>query len=638
QILHVARMFPVIRFDAAMVLAKMHIQRLWFPLPGHAPGVPSRGGWSMSMADFEAAMPQEFWREVVDRVAQEVPDTLLLAEAFWMLEGYFVRTLGMHRVYNSAFMHMLKKEDNAGYRVLIKKTLEFDAEILKRYVNFMNNPDEDTAIAQFGRGDKYVGVCMMMVTMPGLPMFGHGQVEGLTEKYGMEYAKAYYDEHPDGELVARHYREIFPVTQKRSLFAEVANFQLFDLYAPDGQVNEHVFVYSNRLGEQRSLFIYNNRYDASEGWIRLSAARLDNGSFRQTLLADALALPQEHDSYAIFRDHQSGLEFIRSCAAISDNGLYIALGGYQYNLFLDFRLVRPSKLKPYDRVCHELDGRGVSSVELETLSMSLRPIHLLVATALERIMREPADTAEPDRQAEQFGAECAELLESFSVRFGEIMETALTLPTGITEQAAESYYTALRFETTLGDVAGSNRIKAALGIVEKEENAFRPLAKTLITLDAIQQMLQQNGLLEEQIIDQLMLGETVKTLMSGKTAWPFHGEQAVDLFSCLLSRRTHAESDETPDDRLMQSIRTLHESGDLHFSSFLQVQHLHDKEWFRERQLTILAAWLMAQALIDSDKPSQRLWLEAIETLETAAFLSGYELTTLLQPPTCAEQ
>jgi len=113
QILHVARMFPIIRFDAAMVLAKRHIQRLWFPLQGQSAGVPSRSSCAMSMAEFDAAIPEEFWREVVDRIQREVPDTLLLAEAFWMLEGYFVRTLGMHRVYNSAFMHMLKKEDNA---------------------------------------------------------------------------------------------------------------------------------------------------------------------------------------------------------------------------------------------------------------------------------------------------------------------------------------------------------------------------------------------------------------------------------------------------------------------------------------------------------------------------------------------
>ena len=162
-------------------------------------------------------MPTEFWREVVDRVAAEAPDTLLLAEAFWLMEGYFVRTLGMHRVYNSAFMVMLRDEDNAKYRQVVKNTLEFDPEILKRYVNFMNNPDERTAVDQFGKGDKYFGVCTLMATMPGLPMFGHGQVEGFTERYGMEYRRAYYDERPDAELIARHQRQIAPLLYRRGL-------------------------------------------------------------------------------------------------------------------------------------------------------------------------------------------------------------------------------------------------------------------------------------------------------------------------------------------------------------------------------------------------------------------------------------
>ena len=39
-ILDVARRFPVIRFDAAMVLAKRHIQRLWWPQPGAGDGDP----------------------------------------------------------------------------------------------------------------------------------------------------------------------------------------------------------------------------------------------------------------------------------------------------------------------------------------------------------------------------------------------------------------------------------------------------------------------------------------------------------------------------------------------------------------------------------------------------------------------
>ena len=189
-ILDVARRFPVIRFDAAMTLAKRHYQRLWFPQPGGGGDIPSRAEFGMTREQFNQAFPEEFWREVVDRVAQEVPDTLLLAEAFWMMEGYFVRSLGMHRVYNSAFMNMLRDEKNQEYRQVIKNTIEFDPEILKRYVNFMNNPDERTAVDQFGKGDKYFGISTLMATMPGLPMFGPLGRRNAQNEYGAKYLPA----------------------------------------------------------------------------------------------------------------------------------------------------------------------------------------------------------------------------------------------------------------------------------------------------------------------------------------------------------------------------------------------------------------------------------------------------------------
>ena len=85
----------------------------------------------------------------------------------------------------------------------------------------MNNPDERTAVEQFGKGDKYFGVCTLMITMPGLPMFGHGQIEGYAEKYGMEYRRAYWDESPDPWLVERHEREIVPLLRRRNLFDEL---------------------------------------------------------------------------------------------------------------------------------------------------------------------------------------------------------------------------------------------------------------------------------------------------------------------------------------------------------------------------------------------------------------------------------
>lgn len=386
-ILQVARMFPVIRFDAAMTLTKKHFQRLWFPEPGAGGDIPSRAGNGLSRQDFDHAMPAEFWREVVDRVAREAPDTLLLAEAFWLLEGFFVRTLGMHRVYNSAFMHMLKAEDNAGYRQTIRNTLEFDPEILKRFVNFMSNPDEQTAMEQFGDGDKYFGVCTLMATMPGLPMYAHGQIEGLREKYGMEFRRAYWNESASPEMVSRHEREIFPLLRRRYLFSGVDNFLLYDFFGAAGGVNEDVFAYSNRWGDERALVIYNNKYAEARGWVRTSAAfalkKDGNRTLAQKCLGEGLGLPDNADAFVAFRDYRAGLEFLRSCRELWEKGLYAELNAFRCQVFMDFRVIFDDQSHRWSRLSAELGGRGVQSIDASLREMELRPIREPFAKLLE---------------------------------------------------------------------------------------------------------------------------------------------------------------------------------------------------------------------------------------------------------------
>jgi len=370
-ILHVARNFPIIRFDAAMTLARKHIQRLWFPKPGEGGAIPSRTEHGLTQAQFQAALPTEFWREVVDRVAQEVPDTLLLAEAFWLMEGYFVRTLGMHRVYNSAFMHMLRDEDNAKYRTVIKNVLEFDPQILKRFVNFMNNPDEKSAIEQFGDGDKYFGVCTLLSSLPGLPMFGHGQIEGFHEKYGMEYHHANWDEIPNENLLQGHEWHIFPLLKRRNIFADVRYFVMYDFFTPEAQVNEDVFAFSNGFGEgigegsgQRALIIYHNKFAETHGWIRTSVAFMDkfSGQLSQTTLGQALGLHAREGNYTLFRDLENGLEYIRSSQTLAQEGLYLELRAYQHHAFINFREIRDQDGK-WQAVCNDLNGNGYWSIQ-----------------------------------------------------------------------------------------------------------------------------------------------------------------------------------------------------------------------------------------------------------------------------------
>jgi glycosidase len=384
-ILHVARLFPIIRFDAAMTLAKRHFQRLWFPIPGTGGAIPSRAEYSMSKADFDRAMPEEFWREVVDRVAREVPGTLLLAEAFWLMEGYFVRTLGMHRVYNSAFMNMMRDEDNAKYRTVIKNTIEFDPDILKRYVNFMSNPDERTAIDQFGNGDKCFGVATMMSTLPGLPMFGHGQIEGFTEKYGMEFRRARYQEDPDQVLVERHDREIAPLLHRRWLFAESENFLLYDFFRSDGSVDENVFAYSNRRGEHRALIIYHNRFATTYGTVNHSAAYADKGAgqLRQQSLGGAFGLPNDGNLFLAFRDVTTGLEHLERASKIVSQGYSLELQAYKCHVFLDWRELRPDENYRWDLLCDSLNGRGVPNLDEALLMLELAPLHQSLVSLLE---------------------------------------------------------------------------------------------------------------------------------------------------------------------------------------------------------------------------------------------------------------
>ena len=377
QILAVAKKFPVVRFDAAMTLTKKHFQRLWYPEPGSGGDIPSRAEFGLTKAEFDKAMPAEFWQEVVDRVAQEAPDTLLLAEAFWLMEGYFVRTLGMHRVYNSAFMNMLRDEENAKYRDLIRKTLEFEPQILQRYVNFMNNPDEETAVNQFGKGDKYFGVCAMMATLPGLPMFGHGQFEGFSEKYGMEYKKAYWDEKVDEDLFHRHAAQISPLLHRRELFSYVENFRLFDMVDSFGNVQEDVFVYSNRMGNKKAVFVFHNRYAETSGRIYHSAAHKVNDSdqLQSESIANALQVPNDSGCYVSALDQMTGLTYLYSAKEIHEQGLAFHLHAYECRVLVDFAIHFADGDHPFDKLHQKMAGFGVHDLMQALNALELEPIH-----------------------------------------------------------------------------------------------------------------------------------------------------------------------------------------------------------------------------------------------------------------------
>jgi glycosidase len=629
-ILHVARKFPVIRFDAAMTLAKRHYQRLWFPEPGTGGAIPSRAEHGLSKKQFNDLVPEEFWRQVVDRVAQEAPDTLLLAEAFWLLEGYFVRTLGMHRVYNSAFMNMLKDEENSKYRSVIKNTLEFNPEVLKRFVNFMSNPDEETAVTQFGKGDKYLGVCTMMVTMPGLPMFAHGQVEGFNEKYGMEYRYAKWDEQPDQELIERHEREIFPLMKRRHLFADVQNFLLYDFFTPEGYVNEDVFAYSNRVGDERALIIYHNKYASARGWIRSSVAhsiKTEEGEERTLIqkdLGEGLGLHDDQDYFCIFRDNGAGLEYIRNSRELCAKGLYVELGAYSYHVFIDLREVRDTPWHQYARIAEDLNGRGIPSIEDALTEMLLQPLQnafkgLVNADMFRHLME--ARITQPQAPLDQ------KLMEEIEKKIIHLLQETKRLSGGGEDGVTIAREIRCKLEAILYLPILIRRyprfqpkgVQAAAEYLHKKLTDSTATWATLfgwVFVHALGKVVNEKDYSEQSRtwIDEWRLGKTIFGVLGDLGLDEGAAGSSLTVIKMLTSHQRWFEAKSLDQRQAHATLELLFKDEDLR--RFLRMNQYQDTWWFNKEAFEEMVWWLMMVAALTIGSDPLRPVNAVIEELE----------------------
>ncbi|UCE12915.1 MAG: alpha-amylase [Candidatus Heimdallarchaeota archaeon] len=618
-ILHVARMFPIIRFDAAMTLTKKHFHRLWFPAPGSGGDIPSRAEYGLTRRDFDSAIPREFWREVVERITQEVPDTLLLAEAFWLLEGFFVRTLGMHRVYNSAFMNMLRDEDNAKYRSVIKNTIEYDPEILKRFVNFMNNPDEETAVNQFGKEDKYFGICLLLTTMPGLPMFGHGQIEGFAEKYGMEYRRAYWDEKADEGFIQHHERIIFPLMKKRYIFSEVKDFLLYDFFTSGGFVNEDVFAFSNRSGHERSLIIYHNKFGETRGWLRQSAAfavKMGEGTqLVQKSVGDGLLLSNQENFFCIFRDQISGLEYIRPNREIYERGLFIELKAYQSVAFINFREVEDNVWRHYALLNDFLGGQGVYSIDESLQELVYQPLLKAFKELVNTQVFNTLITAAINSDREEINRTLKDISPNLSFFFREVKNyyKASISESELVEEILDTLLALFQIYGSLSQSPFSEIDEDCLKYLNENRPEY-PIEWGIIIswifvhligkiIHPLNYELQSRSWIDEWGLGRIiewtiqelseMMSETIK--LSEKHQNTF---EAIVLVKILTSHQNWHKLEVEPEFQAVQIMNNI--MSDLEVQSYIQTNRYQNVLWFNQEAYEKLIRWLVLISIVDT--------------------------------------
>lgn len=181
----------------------------------------------------------------------------------------------------------------------------------------------------------------------------------------MEYKQSYYKENADEHLVWRHTKELFPLMKMRYLFNQVENFELYDFLDKHGDVNNSVYAFSNKSGNDSALVLYNNSYFETEGSIIFSHPKMisgNGGMKRPHHIAELLNFKSSKEYYYIYTDHRTQLQFLLSGKEIAEQGFKIHLFGYQHRVCLQFQEIYDAERK-FEKLYTLLNGKGVTSVD-----------------------------------------------------------------------------------------------------------------------------------------------------------------------------------------------------------------------------------------------------------------------------------
>jgi hypothetical protein len=94
----------------------------------------------------------------------------------------------------------------------------------------------------------------------------------------------------------------------------------------------------------------------------------------QKCVGEGLGLPNDPGAYAVFREHLSGLQYIRNCRELWERGIYAELGAYKCQVYIEFSIVFDDAQGRWSGLAAELSGRGVPRIDDALRERELRPV------------------------------------------------------------------------------------------------------------------------------------------------------------------------------------------------------------------------------------------------------------------------
>jgi hypothetical protein len=249
---------------------------------------------------------EEFWPGVIDAVHSQHPDAVLIAEAYWDMEGELMQQ-GFDYCYDKRLYDRIVASDAPAVREHLRADLAYQSKLLR----FLENHDEPRIAARLSiEAEKAAAVAI--ATLPGATLWHEGQFEGRRVRPPVFLSRR-PDELLDAQLAAWYRRLLTTVSSRK---VRTGRWQLLEATGwPDNQSCDNVLAWSWSDGDATHVVAVNFSARPAQARIHLDAGGAQAaGDLR-------------------FEDLLTGGEYVRDASEVADLGLYVELQPWESYIF-----------------------------------------------------------------------------------------------------------------------------------------------------------------------------------------------------------------------------------------------------------------------------------------------------------------
>jgi len=324
-------------------------------------------------------------------------------------------------------------------------------------------------------------------------------------------------------------------------------------------------------------------------------------------LGEGLALRNDENYFCIFRDQINGLEYIRSSKQIWDQGIYVELGAFKYQVFLDFREVQDNEWHHYAQLNAYLDGRGVPSIDEALKELFLRPIHqkftaLMNADTIQKLIASKVTLKKPVLNTT--------VLDEIETKYLEFLNEVKNFTssnqdiTPIVNDVRNEIEAILRLDN-LDKRFGTSRsrnLKSALRflIESHSDDIFNcSVLYGWVLIHHLGQILTEEDyeIQSRSWIDEWLLGKIINPVFHDLRFDDGQSWQALVLIKILTSHQNWYQQNDEKKGRSYRIFKNLLEDQEV--QQFLQINRYQDVLWFNKEAFEKFVGWLYKIAVID---------------------------------------